>query len=143
MCTSLTKAAPGPPPPRLRRWAQERSQPRSPSRQVHGHSGFPNSYGDAGGAGSQSAPVTPSGGAHGGRLSTPLELAKYGYTLDDCPGPGRGQGQGKGQGAGQGHDGDDAVGVGAFRRPLEQLGLFGAPYLGGTPRGGAGGPGQG
>ena len=44
------------------------------------------------------------------------------------------------EGAEEGYDEEEAVGVGEFRRPLTDLGLFGAPFLGGTPRGPNGAP---
>ncbi|GLC40200.1 hypothetical protein PLESTB_001149200 [Pleodorina starrii] len=51
---------------------------------------------------------------------TPMELSRYGYTSDDLYRIAKEQAE--------------AAGVGAFKRPLTQLDLFGLPYIGGTPR---------
>ncbi|KAG2491594.1 hypothetical protein HYH03_010161 [Edaphochlamys debaryana] len=100
------------------------------------------------------APVAPLRLPVPPRLQTPMELSQFGFSVDDLDpawragkldfgtlGPAGGAGPtgpGAGPGPSPGQD-EPAVGVGDFRRPLADLGLFGAPYLGGTPRQARGG----
>ncbi|GIM00478.1 hypothetical protein Vretimale_5229 [Volvox reticuliferus] len=69
------------------------------------------------------------------RQTATNDLLRYGYTSDDLYRMAKEQHQQQQQQLQQQqHQNHDVVGVGAFKRPLTQLDLFGLPYIGGTPR---------